>query len=100
MLYTFLLQYKQTTCIRQVEASDLKEATSNWVPLLEGVAFGKDESKAPLNLNEVVEELKESRLVPLKDMQNVYCSFIRFGGVDALINVVQHGEVESAYALA
>jgi len=88
MLYTFLLQHKNTTCIRQVDADSLREAVTSWIPLLEGVMFGKDEKKGVLDLAEVDNEMKDTRLVPLNNMQNVWCAFIRFSGVDALLNVV------------
>jgi len=100
MLYTFLFSHKNSTCIRQVQGNTLEEAVDNWVSLLEGVSFGKDDSKVVLDLETVRNELKESRLVSLRNLHNVWCTFLRFGGVNALLNVVlMQGESEDNYAL-
>lgn len=99
-LYTFLFSHKNTTCIRQVQGDTLTEAVDNWLPMLENVQFGKDENKVVLNLDMVREELKEARLVPLRNLHNVWCTFLRFDGANALVNMVlTQGESEDNYVL-
>ena len=87
-MYTFLFSYKNTMCIRQAKGNSLEQAMNNWLPSLAGVQFGKDENKSELNLDDIKKELKEARFVPLKKLQNVWCTFLRFSGTNAIINVV------------
>jgi hypothetical protein len=97
-LYTFLFSFKNTCCIRQVEGEVLAEAVDNWLPLLATVQFGKD--KSSLDLGVFRQELKEARLVPLRNLHNVWCTFLRIDGTNIVVNVVlTQSESEDASVL-
>jgi hypothetical protein len=99
-MYTFLFSHKNTICIRQAQGNTLEEAVNEWLPMLGDVQFGKDEEKSTLDLPTVRQELKEARLVPLRKLTNVWCTFLRFNGTNAIINVVlTQGESDDAYVL-
>lgn len=99
-LYTFLFSHKNTMCIRQAQGETLADAIENWLPMLANAQFGKDENKVTLNVDDVRAELKEARLVPLRNLHNVWCTFLRFDGVNAIVNVVlTQGESEDSFAL-
>lgn len=88
-------------CIRQAQGETLAEALENWLPMLEKAQFGKEENKVTLNVDDIRAELKEARLVPLRNLHNVWCTFLRFDGVNAIVNVVlTQGESEDSFALA
>lgn len=100
MLYTFLFNHKNTISIKQASGNSLAEAVENWLPQLAEAKFGKDENKIALDIEEVRQELKEARLVSLRNLNNVWCTFLRFSGTNAIVNVVlTQGESEDAYAL-
>ena len=99
-LFTFLFSHKNTTCIRQAQGESLAEAVENWLPMLESVQFGKDEAKVSLNVEAIREELKEARLVPLRNLHNVWSTFLLFDGVNAIVAVIlTEGESIDNYAL-
>jgi hypothetical protein len=104
MLYTFLLQHKKTTCIRQVSGETLQDALQKWVPTLEldvngqPQTFGVEESKSALDLEEVKTEVSECKLVLLRTHQNVWCTHMRFKDKDALLTAVATAVNEDALA--
>lgn len=106
MFFTFLLQHKKTTCIRQVSGETLQEALEKWVPTLESnpatgqpQTFGLEENKSALDLEEVKTEVAECKLGLLRNLQNVWCSHMRFKDKDALLTVVQTAVNEDALVM-
>ncbi len=88
MLYTFLFSHKNTTCIRQVESESLKEAIEKWLPLLKNIYFGKEDNRSLLDLNLVKKELQDAKQIPLRDLENVWCTFLKLNSTNALLNVI------------
>lgn len=104
MLYTFLLQHKKSTCVRQASGDTLQEALQKWVPTLEldtngqPQTFGLEDNKSTLDLEEVKTEIAECKMVLLRNHQNVWCTHMRFKDKDALLTVVSTAVSEDALA--
>ena len=98
MLYTFLLQHKNSTCIRQVDGDNITDALEKWVPTLENHSMGVGENKAVLDLEEVKTEIAECKPVLLRNLQSVWCAHMRFKDKDALVTIVLNAVPEDALA--
>lgn len=103
MFYTFLLQHKKTTCIRQVSGETIQDALQKWVPTLElnpatgqPQTFGLEDNKSGLDLEEVKAEVSECKLGLLRNLQSVWCTHMRFKDKDALLTVVSTAVSEDA----
>lgn len=93
MLFTYIFSYRGTTAIRQAKGEDFKETMEFWVNSLEGAQFGKEE-KVIVNLDELKSELKENNPIPLKNILNVWCAFMRLEHGNALLNIIQTHDAE------
>ena len=90
-LYTFILEYKDFTCLQQASGASLAEALNSWAEL-----FGLgDPAGLPGNRKEIAASLVKDTPIPVSSAHNVWCVTQQVHGKLALMNIVetceQHG---------
>ena len=84
-LYTFILEYKDFTCVQQASGASLAEALNSWAEL-----FGLgDPAGLPGNRNEIAAALLKDTPIPVSSAQNVWCVTHHLHGKVALMNIVE-----------
>ena len=87
-LYTFILEYKDFTCVQQASGSSLKEALKSWAELFSS----GDASSLPGNRIEIAESLAQDTPTPISSARNVWCVTRQVQGKLALMNIVETRE--------
>ncbi len=84
-LYTFILEYKDFTCVQQASGASLEKALESWAQIF---SLG-DPSGLPGNRDEVAASLSKDRPTAVTGARNVWCVTQQVQGKLALMNIVE-----------
>jgi hypothetical protein len=84
-LYTFILEYKDFTCVQQASGASLGEALKSWAGIF---AIG-DPAGLPGNRAEIAAALSNDKPTVLSGALNVWCVSQHVQGKLALMNIVE-----------
>ena len=87
-LYTFILEYKDFTCIQQASGSSLGEALKGWAELFSS----GDPAGLPGNRGEIAATLLNDAPISVSGARNVWCVTQHVHGKLALMNIVETRE--------
>ena len=91
-LYTFILEYKDFTCVQQAVGASLGEALESWAELF---SLG-DPTGLPGNRSEIAAALSKDTPTTISNARNVWCVTCPVDGKLALMNIVETCERDGA----
>ncbi len=84
-LYTFILEYRNFTCIQQAPGASLGEAMKRWAKIF---TLG-DPAGLPGNRDEIAASLSKDEPTAVTGARNVWCVTQQVHGKLALMNIVE-----------
>jgi hypothetical protein len=84
-LYTFILEYRDFTCVQQARGASLAGALKSWAKIF---ALG-DPAGLPGNRADIAASLSRDKPTALSGARNVWCVTRQVRGKLALLNIVE-----------